>query len=92
MLLHMQTAHTDLITTKEAADILEESIYTTLRRVSAGELTPVTKLPGLRGAFVFDATQVTTFKSTLDQTASAKSASTDASSAEAFVVSGGEPK
>ena len=88
MLLHMQTNHSAPITTKEAADILKESIYTTLRRVTAGELTPVTKLPGLRGAYLFDATQVTTLKTTLDQTAPARRSVTDASTAGASVVSG----
>lgn len=88
MLLHMQTAHTDLIATKEAADILGESIYTTLRRVSAGELTPVTKLPGLRGAFIFDAADVTLLKNTLDQKAPASGSSSDDLAAGASVVSG----
>ena len=53
----MQTP-TDLISTKEASDILRESIKNVIRRVVAGELTPVKKFPGLRGAFVFDRADV----------------------------------
>lgn len=81
MLLHMQTTPTDLITTREAADILRESIYTTLRRVPAGELTPVTKLPGIRGAFLFSATDVTALRAKLTTSTPADQPSPEAGSA-----------
>jgi hypothetical protein len=71
MLLHMQTNTNDLITTKEASDILGESVYTTIRRVPAGELTPVKKFPGLRGAFVFDRSDVLALKTSLNTPAPA---------------------
>ena len=83
----MTTNSNKLISTKEASDLLGESIKNVTRRVSAGELTPVTKLPGIRGAFIFNAADVTTLKTSLDQKAPAKSASTDAASAGASVVS-----
>lgn len=81
MLLHMQTTPTDLITTREAADILRESIYTTLRRVPAGELNPVTKLPGLRGAFLFSASEVTALSEQLNTSTPADQPSPEADSA-----------
>jgi hypothetical protein len=49
----------DLIGTREAAERLGESIRQTIRRVEAGTLEPVAKMPGLRGAYVFNADDIT---------------------------------
>jgi len=44
----------DLVNTGEALTILGMSSPTTVTRlVQAGKLTPATKLPGLRGAYLF---------------------------------------
>ena len=56
----MQKSGTGYITTKQAADILGGGVRKTIRRVEAGELTPAMKLPGLRGAYLFDPETVAT--------------------------------
>lgn len=43
-----------LVGSKEASEIIGESVKNTIRRVESGQLKPVTKLPGLRGAYLFD--------------------------------------
>jgi hypothetical protein len=43
-----------LISAKEAADILHEDPRNIQRKATDGKLPFVTKLPGLRGAYVFD--------------------------------------
>jgi len=42
------------VTTREASEILGKSIRATIRLVESGKLKPLLKLPGLRGAYVFD--------------------------------------
>lgn len=49
----MPNIDVDLITTREAACILDESVRQTIRRVERGELAPAKKLPGLRGSYLF---------------------------------------
>jgi|GEM_PF-1523898 len=48
----------ELIGTREASERLGESIRQTIRRVEAGTLEPVAKMPGLRGAYVFNAEDI----------------------------------
>jgi len=49
----------DLVTTGEALDILGMSSPTSVSRlVQAGRLVPATKLPGLRGAYLFNRSDV----------------------------------
>ena len=61
----MPNPDAELISTKEASSILGESIKNTLRRVEAEQLTPVKKLPGLRGAYIFDRAEVEKLSATL---------------------------
>lgn len=42
------------ITTAEAAALVERSVGTINRWVAEGRLSPVRKMPGLRGAHLFD--------------------------------------
>jgi hypothetical protein len=77
----------EFLSTKEVADSLNESIKNVTRRVQAGELNYVKKFPGVRGAMLFDPSDVTALKKTLDEKAPARRASTDASSAGASFVS-----
>lgn len=44
----------NLMTTRAAADALGVSTREVARRVERGALDPAVKLPGLRGAFLFD--------------------------------------
>lgn len=46
------------LTTREAAELLGESVRQTIRRVEAGTLKPSRKLPGIRGAYIFDRADV----------------------------------
>lgn len=48
----------ELIGTREASQRLGESIRQTIRRVESGKLAPAAKMPGLRGAYVFDAATI----------------------------------
>lgn len=48
----------DLIGTREAAAIIGESVKNTLRRVDSGQLPAVIKLPGIRGAYLFNRSDV----------------------------------
>lgn len=50
------------ITTAEVADLAGVSTKTVSRWVAAGELAPLTKLPGIRGAFLFDPKAVERFR------------------------------
>jgi hypothetical protein len=50
----MSKIQQELIGTKEAAELIGESVKSTIRRVERGDLTPVSKLPGLRGAYIFE--------------------------------------
>lgn len=44
----------DVMTTRDVADALGIHVATVSRRVAEGSLEPVAKLPGIRGAFLFD--------------------------------------
>jgi len=48
----------DLIPTSEAARMLNESVRQVNRRVERGELEAASKLPGLRGARLFERTVI----------------------------------
>jgi excisionase family DNA binding protein len=48
----------DLITAAEAADLLELSIRTVHRMAEDGRLRAATKLPGTKGAWLFERTEV----------------------------------
>lgn len=43
----------DLLTTREASEILGEGVRQTIRRVERRTLTPARKLSGLRGSYLF---------------------------------------
>ena len=43
-----------LMRTAEVADVLQVSTRTVARFVASGDLKPAMRLPGLRGAFLFD--------------------------------------
>lgn len=49
---------TDLLTTAQVAAIIGRNTRYVARLVDAGRLTPLTKLPGLRGAYLFRAVDV----------------------------------
>lgn len=49
---------TDQIPTSEAAQLVGKSVKTFLRWKEAGRIDPVAKLPGLRGAYLFDRSEV----------------------------------
>jgi excisionase family DNA binding protein len=51
-----------LLTTAEVATLTGVSVKTVVRWVAAGELAPMTKLPGIRGAFLFDPKAVERFR------------------------------
>lgn len=44
----------DLITAADAAAILDRPRRTVIRLVERGDLKPAMKLPGIRGAYLFD--------------------------------------
>lgn len=48
----------ELIRTSEAAELVGESVRQFIRRVERNELTPALKLPGLRGAYLFNRADV----------------------------------
>lgn len=48
----------DYMTTAEVAAALEVSRQAILQRVESGSLRPAMKLPGLRGAYLFDPADV----------------------------------
>lgn len=54
----MSNIHPDLIGTKEASELIGESVKNTIRRIERGEITAVTKLPGLRGAYLFNRSDI----------------------------------
>lgn len=53
-----------LMTTAEVATALGRDRSVILKRVRAGELTPVHKLDGLRGAYLFDRASITAIAET----------------------------
>lgn len=55
--LHMQGTG-ELLRTKEAADLLDEGVRKFIRRVERGEITPAMKLDGIRGAYLFNRSDV----------------------------------
>lgn len=50
----MPNIDVDLMTTREAAAYLGESVRQTIRRVERNELPYAKKLPGIRGSYLFD--------------------------------------
>ena len=52
------TTPTVLLTSAEACEQLEIDRSTLSRWVALGRITPATKLPGLRGAFLFEPDEV----------------------------------
>ena len=54
----MQNERTDVIPLSEAARILGLSVRTMHRRIADGVVVPVSKLPGLRGAYIFDRSDI----------------------------------
>lgn len=48
----------DLLTTAQVADILGKSVPTVNRWAVEGVLTPVQKLPGRTGAYLFDRAEI----------------------------------
>lgn len=56
--------HKPPLTSQEAADELGIDRSTLTRWVAAGEITPIKKLPGSRGAFLFSTQEVQRIKET----------------------------
>lgn len=54
----MPKARPELILTADVARRLEVDVRTVHRMVRRGELVPAMKVPGLRGALLFDAAEV----------------------------------
>lgn len=54
----MATGDLDLISTAEAAAILNKSIWTVLRMVASGKLTPAAQAPGPKGARMYHRNEV----------------------------------
>lgn len=54
----MATPEPDLIGSAEACDILGIDRSVLVRRIAAGKLKAVTKMPGERGPYVFDRAEV----------------------------------
>lgn len=52
---------TDLLPTAEVASLLGVHVSTVPRLVRSGRLTPVTKLPGKRGAYLFDPAEISAY-------------------------------
>lgn len=50
-----------LITTREASELLGESVRQTIRRVERGQLVPAKKLEGIRGSYLFKRADVLMF-------------------------------
>lgn len=51
-----------LVTTADAARRLGVTPQTVIRKVHAGELSAKTKVPGLRGAFLFEPSEIEHFR------------------------------
>lgn len=54
----MFNSSTEPLSSAEVADALEVSVKTVTRMVKDGRLAPVKRLPGPRGAFLFNPAQV----------------------------------
>ena len=52
------TSFADVVTSAEACEALHVDRSTLTRWVAAGKITPLTKLPGSTGAFLFDPSEV----------------------------------
>jgi hypothetical protein len=72
---------TDAVPTSVASNILGLSVSTTLRLVDTGDLTPLAKLPGKRGGYLFDATAVEALRVKRASIGSATAAESEAASA-----------
>lgn len=57
----MSNASPELVTTREAADILGVSVFQVARLAQRGELIPAVQAPGKRGARFFDRATVESF-------------------------------
>ena len=55
------TPDSELLTSPQVSRLLDVSIRTVHRRAEAGELTPVQKLPGPNGAYLFRRADVEEF-------------------------------
>ena len=66
----MPKVDANLITTREASDLLNEGLRKTHRRIGR-DLTPAHKLPGLRGAYLFNREEVEALKNRLERAATA---------------------
>lgn len=53
-----KTTTTEQVPTAEAARVLGVSVWSIRRLIERGELEPTAKLPGLRGAYLFDRADV----------------------------------
>lgn len=59
VLMHiMRAMDQDLLTSAEVCDRLEINRSTLTRWVAAGRIEPATKMPGLRGGFLFEQAEV----------------------------------
>lgn len=59
----------DLVPTAEVATLLKRDVRTVHRWVAAGKLTPVAKAPGMRGALLFDRSDIDTLAGELKASA-----------------------
>lgn len=66
----------DLLTTDEVCTLLDATPSTVSRWVRSGRLAPVRKLPGIRGAYLFDPAQVDLLRQRIHEQASAKARKT----------------
>jgi len=60
-----------LISTREAAAILKEDPRSVQRKASAGTLPFVQKMPGAKGAYIFDEASIRKFKEIADKESAA---------------------
>lgn len=58
MLCRMSNPYSQAMTSAEVAAALDKSVKTVTRMVADGRLTPIKRLPGPRGAFLFNPGQV----------------------------------
>lgn len=58
MRMASQMGNVDLVATAEVVRILRISNSTVMRMVESGQLTPAYKAPGLRGAYLFNKSDI----------------------------------